>query len=55
METALMFAKRLAGYPADHKLTDSTKQALGGVAVVLLMLAAIVLSILLSPTIPLGH
>ncbi|ACI50956.1 hypothetical protein Gdia_1173 [Gluconacetobacter diazotrophicus PA1 5] len=50
-----MFGKRMAGYPAGHKLSDTTKQTLGGVAVILLMLVAIALSILLSPTIPLGQ
>ncbi|NVN12185.1 MULTISPECIES: hypothetical protein [Nguyenibacter] len=49
-----MFGRRLAGHP-DHRLSDNTKQTLGGIVVVAVMIAAIVISILLSPTIPLGH
>ncbi|MBB2200113.1 hypothetical protein [Gluconacetobacter tumulisoli] len=50
-----MFGKRLAGHPTGHRLSDNTRQTIGGVVIVLLMLVAIAASIMLSPMIPLGH
>ncbi|MBB2205150.1 hypothetical protein [Gluconacetobacter takamatsuzukensis] len=47
--------KRLAGIPGDDGAANRTKQVIGGVVVVAVLVAAIIASIALSPTIILGH
>lgn len=47
--------KRLAGIPGDHGTSNATRQFIGGVVVVAVLVAAIIASIMLSPTIIVGH
>ncbi|MBB2159664.1 hypothetical protein ACLRDC_01110 [Gluconacetobacter sacchari] len=47
--------KRLAGIPGDHGLSNTTRQVIGGIAVVAVLVVAIIASIMLSPTIIPGH